>query len=1301
MLKVDEASNIADDGAIRPLIKGKNKLLQVALINSYLVGQSHLLEVDNNTVITGRNNSGKTTLMGAITPFYGTKLSDIAKKNEAYDSFVDFYLPYADSYIVYEYIRLGKKNCVILRRTNEGQQVFNFVNTAYDESWFVKNVDNKIKFRQFEEVKKVVENQGNHISPNVKQMAYEAIISNCPRYRLKNIVRSDAAFKSIRTLQPDYSLATGKGSFYGFSSIASNILKSRIEFDQICEFLVEAMKSENKVQGNEMSMDSQGVDTSKWIKDRNSWREVEDLRDKFNALNRYVEQNASNQNNLSKGVNALDNLKLSFEYRLSESKKLEDQYTKDVKEISNQISNIEIGWNNEKADINSEMRQIEKTINKLEKIKRDFEQGVQNEHHALTTLEQMISQIERLTAQKEHHLSLLKEFEKKENDAARIIDRITETYKTTLREIKSSRTQLETITSLDLQKIESTFNSSQIEILKRQASDIKVVERNYKTKHENIKEQINGLNIERAKFEEYLKHVYATPELVKQIENTALSIDGYRTQLSTDITNKNESENMLRDTADTYKSLQSDYADNQRKIDSETSALNELQNLRQEGNLLSFLLKSEEHQFLAPTVAQIRKIIDPSLFNRSDLSPSWSGYEIDTITDKDAPTDDSVFGLILDTDKIDTSNSPEKSITHNSIAKKRLGIEETISKLNENANLLEKQIKKAKISQDNAREKVHKAEVTVKNTQQFIKSQEATLKQLKLREIQEVSDAKERASNNIKQTDEKIESKSLYLNATYNEEALEVKKIENKYEEKIAYLKHEKELKENKVNSQKDKRLNSLKEEEALAKKRYENAKSENGYDDSVIVQTREKIDNISKEIELSEMAKFRVQLYYSFMEEEYAAVPNLITKKDDLSTTLIHKETANSEIVRTKKQRKDALIEETETITNKIKKAGFELDKVEEHLKHAKNLLNQSIVTNKLPAYDCTAYSLSDLHNASLGLLNETKELIKDTKINTKQGLDALRIIRKPFTSNESMFESLMSDDLVSRAPDESTWFIQAAKFTAYLDNEQQIKKDTLISQYRVAAYQVNEFKSKLDKAHNSLSNFSNRLNASCKTVCNMLQALAIEELVITINSGIKENRWYSTLQDFSEAHIEWAESDLHNRDRMPNEELLAKLQRVQDYIGQNQMNIKLSEQFNFSLMVKQVGKEAKHTKRVKVFKDMGSNGTMRIAQLIIYISLLKVISNSEDVVLKFFIDEIGVLDHENTQELLSLLENFGISAMCAAPENPDDEVIPMFTNNIACHHNRIQKRYELSQTDDMRMLTQDWELDKFGVFG
>ncbi|MGM8900094.1 ATP-binding protein, partial [Psychrobacter sp. 1Y4] len=103
MLKTDEALGIANEDNTKPVIKDINKLLRVALINSYPKGQSHLIEVGDNTIITGRNSAGKTTLMGAVIPFFGTRLSEVSKKNEAVKRLIDFYIPYDDSYLVYEY----------------------------------------------------------------------------------------------------------------------------------------------------------------------------------------------------------------------------------------------------------------------------------------------------------------------------------------------------------------------------------------------------------------------------------------------------------------------------------------------------------------------------------------------------------------------------------------------------------------------------------------------------------------------------------------------------------------------------------------------------------------------------------------------------------------------------------------------------------------------------------------------------------------------------------------------------------------------------------------------------------------------------------------------------------------------------------------------------------------------------------------------------------------------------------------------------------------------------------------------
>ena len=63
----------ASNDALQPINK-PNQLLKIALINSYLKNQSHIIDVDNNNLLTGKNAAGKTSLMNAIAPFYGVPL---------------------------------------------------------------------------------------------------------------------------------------------------------------------------------------------------------------------------------------------------------------------------------------------------------------------------------------------------------------------------------------------------------------------------------------------------------------------------------------------------------------------------------------------------------------------------------------------------------------------------------------------------------------------------------------------------------------------------------------------------------------------------------------------------------------------------------------------------------------------------------------------------------------------------------------------------------------------------------------------------------------------------------------------------------------------------------------------------------------------------------------------------------------------------------------------------------------------------------------------------------------------------
>ncbi|WP_201537831.1 ATP-binding protein [Psychrobacter immobilis] len=490
------------------------------------------------------------------------------------------------------------------------------------------------------------------------------------------------------------------------------------------------------------------------------------------------------------------------------------------------------------------------------------------------------------------------------------------------------------------------------------------------------------------------------------------------------------------------------------------------------------------------------------------------------------------------------------------------------------------------------------------------------------------------------------------------------------------------------------------KQESASARQRRDHAINANGYDDSVIIKVRETIKDVNAQLKRAEAAKLRVALYKDFLTEEYTQTSVYTQKRSELESIVITKTQTFNETIEEKTKEATRLSEAALSIEQDLAAANTDFERLEITLKAANNTFVSTLVPNQPPTVEFASKTLLELHDTALSVLDKSKGTIEKTRHTIFDGIKILSAVKSPFINNESMFETLLANNSTVGRPDDYNWFIQARIFTEYLNNEHETRKEVIINHYLVEAHKIRDFKFKLDQAHHSLTTFSNRINRSCREVCDKLGALAIENLKITLTSSIRDNEWYSVLNTFTEAFEEWVNKDIHDRYRMPDKDLLMKLDQVQSYIGQNKMNIKLSEQFFVSLTVKQRGKEEQHTDRAKSFPDIGSNGTMRIAQLIIYIALLSVISTTDTSELKFFIDEVGVLDPTNTQELLGLLQKLGISAMCAAPENPHDAVIPLFSNNIGCAYDVNTFRYELSQTDDMYSLTQDHQLEQYGVF-
>lgn len=110
------------------------QLLKIIMINGHLPGVVEL-ELDGHTNICGSNASGKTTLQRMIPVFYGERPNRVVPRTR--QNFDKYYLPYKNSYVIYEYQRpSGDKAQVVLTKRADGVD-YRFIDAAYDPTHYL------------------------------------------------------------------------------------------------------------------------------------------------------------------------------------------------------------------------------------------------------------------------------------------------------------------------------------------------------------------------------------------------------------------------------------------------------------------------------------------------------------------------------------------------------------------------------------------------------------------------------------------------------------------------------------------------------------------------------------------------------------------------------------------------------------------------------------------------------------------------------------------------------------------------------------------------------------------------------------------------------------------------------------------------------------------------------------------------------------------------------------------------------------------------------------------------------------
>ena len=1275
-----------------------NRLLRVALINSYLKGKAHTLDLDNNTLITGKNAAGKTSLMHAIVPFYGSALSAVSRKTEVLKSFIKHYLPDDNSYIVYEYMRAGELCCVILRAQHSigGQSDkhwFNLVSGGYDESLFIgTREDNTQYFKNFEEVRSSIEDAGRFISSNLTHVEYEAIICNTPMNHLK--VRGEhQSIKTISRLRGRFSLATSKNAtFNGFSGIANNVLNSKLELDDIANFLIAALKSERKLHEDGLVFDTSKseITTALWVRQRKTWQEIESLKPKFALLADALKSNAVHQSDLATqetlGKAVLSQLNTSItasSTKLLELKSSLNTAQKTALDTKNE-------WRETEGSLSADINIKAKAAAQLQKQYAEFENGTTHgmAYAPMYKLKDLHNEIPSLIKQKQVHSDSY-EFHKQQLDRARFnIDAINSKFNADIQNLEAEY-------SGKIHRIEKSIDATDLEYAQKSQNaerafnaSLQELKDNHQYQRDQLNAAISEIQVAIATLQAQAASTQYSDAHQKSIDDNAKSLDQVRA--SQDAAQKRlrialkEVSDINRDIDSNLTLLQQQKA----KIQANHDKISKHRALIQGNTLFSFLLNSESNQGTNTAINNIHKIINPELLACENLAPEWvednSVLELDSvygltlntanIQDKEHLTKQEIVQSIDDLDKLNQSIKLQTAITEKTLSKldKSISAAKTV--------VVEIELELTKLATDN--------KMLIDNSSYLLIEAKAERQQRIDAKITEVS----------KHQTEMAAKKGLLAEADAVIDA-NIASIRADFDVAMQQQANEKETRKQQLSSDIETTNTAWKQrvDEVTALKNQ--AMQNEGYDTSVLADLEVAIKEIDKQMLVAETAGRRIEMFKQFLQNDYPELEVINQTKQQLERDLIEQRQQNQKATEELAQFITAITTQITTTGAMVEKLKVDSTRLAEHIAEISKYIARDILPHTAFNTETALISNGDTHLLTESTLRSIQAAIIAAKETTANGLSLINTIKVPFNNNEAMFESLFAEYGYIGMTTPRDWYKHAALFMDYMASDHESKKELIIGQYTTEAEKINNFKHDLDAANKSLKSFAKSINNSCAEICSNLNSLAIKKFELKIKSVIEENYWYKVLNDFSIAYSQWDGSE-RLTNPLPSENLIAHLEKVQAQIGQNKFNVNFADQFSIQLEVTQRGETAPRiATRSGSIKDLSSNGTIRIAQLIVYLSLIKVITNAPCTELKLFIDEVGVIDPDNTRELLELLADQQVSAMCAAPEVVNDAVIPYFNNNIACSNNE-KGVYKLAQTTDLSSLTQVHKMDKGGAF-
>lgn len=1189
VLSDDPTKKVLDEAFEIATIPG---LVRMLLIDTRLFpGAISEVPLDGNTLVTGTNAAGKTSIIQLLPLFSGVSPSKISRKSQG-KSFYGHYLPRSTSYVAFEYRHRdgGLRSVIVHAAIADDKPMFRFVRSGLFEDMFVGD-DNE--FVAAPNLASHLRNRGYQVADRIVDTLtdYQTIIQGLP---IKTAAAKDRTF--LGQMVPQYTMSQPGQPLLNLDRVVYSMLKKDVSLQAL-----EEMIAENILQDDTgIQIESDRTKLEHWPSRYQSYQLVMDEEDAARKLQRQNVELNGYAGHRHAAIAELQSLGIALaqdetrakaekEKAATKLKTEQENYAERKEQLHEATSNALIAKNRvvdsihdiEKFEIQGKAAGIETKVS-LAGRKTQIETDRDEVQHRLTALDGEQSELTR-------SYDGFKHAAKEAADAEREIARNDEA------EARDQR------------------DAALIVAKARHADAEAILLADHETPINEADEAYDDARSELGAAREAAKSPQVSQETLNKRDEAQRAFTACSAQFTQSMQDERPLEAAVRTQTAAIEKVEREIAGYAAGLSGLKDTLSKLEASKKPrtGSLLAHLRQNRQDWG-----QNIGRVINPELLSRTDLNP------------QDIQFADGIFGLGLDLSGVESVADADLTEIDAQITEVKAEIGEVdadivaararLTKLGQGRASAQKELASHQGAQSVIKRQKASAETTLEKREEDVRLEREQAAVIAKARVEAATKDLEAAR---KRKDDALKARKDALGVLHASNATEIADIEDALKKAVALRKS----REDAIKKRLADRLEELEVELASALKK-------KGIDASHLLELRGQVAAHEKDLASINRDNVQVQKWLHFLAVEMPKLPGL--RNELAAANLAHEAAAakEAEVKRQWREREQALKAAVEAAETAIKRIEAQLSRIKDRLARTEHA--------SIPPSARTSRTLEEI----LAALNEAEKSVKRLESDIRTGVT--KIAKVFFTGVGSPAEQHLKrcKESFSSAVEGPEWVPAIIQWYDELHEQHRdaIMNDgrTITNNIKSGYYRLIELDRQIRSENIALQNSLNRNNVIA----------AVEDLSVSITSSIKKLDFMPAMERLSNLHEEW----MRTGQTLPPEGFTDAMTNLLTYWnGRDGIAANLRDQIKIEGYLIEKGNRRDFHAGTDM-KDISSNGVSYLVLTTILVGFVNMVRGKSPVHIVWALDELGNIDAENTRLLLDMLRENHITLVAATPQAP-----------------------------------------------